>query len=177
MSSARKALAALSALAAALVPLSAAAPASAASNLDLTTSFRPFTALESNPWPLNYDIKLQANQLTQVFDPVLRVYLPQIRGTSASGVTVRTVLSASLFNVSVNPLNGFTCTLGANVVTCIGNIPASGSVTAATIVTSTPDATTPFLTTSTVDPGNAFAERAENNNIAQCNSSAVAQRC
>lgn len=112
-----------------------------------------------------YNAKAYADRLTMVFNPLLKAWIPEIQPTSAGGVSVRVVVPAARTIYSVQPLNGFTCGRASNVITCTGNVPASGAVNAVTIAAySQPGNMLFYPATATVDPFNTIAERSETNN-------------
>jgi hypothetical protein len=143
-------------------------PASAASTLDLSPSISAAYGISDGAaWAQDtYSIGARAEKLVRLFDPETRRYYNDSVPTAVAGVTARTTLPTGLVINSVQPLNGFVCTTAARTVTCTGNIPSTGRISAVKIQAGVPLASPPVP--ATVDPFNTFVESNEGNNTVVC---------
>jgi len=168
----------ITALAAAGTPLVAATPASAASSLNLRPGVNVLVPWpDAGTWWFQYDASVSAQRRVRVFDPATRRWQVEDVPSSANGVVVRTVLPPELSIVGVDATNGFACGRIANVVTCTGNVPQTGTAKAVTISALPPALSTPYWVSATVDPANGVAETVETDNTVWCGASAFSAKC
>lgn len=121
--------------------------------------------LNNGAMDFRYNARVSADRLTSVFEPLLKRWILELVPAGASAVTIRVVVPGARTIYSVQPLNGFTCSTAANVITCSGNVPATGIVNAVTIAASAqPGGMLLYPATATVDPFNTIAESSETNN-------------
>jgi CARDB len=157
-----------------MTPILAPTPVQAATlTLDLSTGIQAWPIFPEATYDvIGYTVTAVAERRQQVWDPELRRYIVEISPTAASNVVVRADLPSTFTALTVQGYNGFQCSLNATTVTCVGNIPATGTVDAVRIGALPPNWETRYAVTSVVDPNNVIAEYNETNNTATVTASA-----
>lgn len=161
------------------LPVAAPGSALATATLNLSSDLHVFVPFpDAGAWWFEYNAVANAERHVRVFDPETKRWVFDIVPTGAAGVVVRTVLPSPLTVNFIVPRNGFACAHTSNVVTCTGDIPSAGSVSAAIIsTTQVTSLATRYSVSTTVDPANVVAETVETDNTAWCNASAYEGRC
>ena len=91
--------------------MSFAAPAVAATTVDLRPTIGVFVGISDGAarTPYDFTVGASATKFTRVFDPETRRYVWDDAPAAASAVTVRAVLPGGMALGTVQPLNGFVC--------------------------------------------------------------------